>query len=294
MPALSLQSIFIWAAAPILQSLCIFALYRRNLLNQFRFFASFLAFQIIKNAVLFLCYHYSSPQAWTYYASYWVGTAMADMFKIAVLYEIFCAAFKPFAGLQDLAKVVFKWAAASILFVGFLVFVTTPASQPIKFNWLIVGIYDFEKIVRLMECALLLFLFIGSQHLGMSRKNRIFGFALGFGIDAFFQLIVYSAAATSHVSKLHMWGQMPPVVYFVSLLVWVAYLVQPEPARESLHIPVTSPLLRWNEVALAMGHSGGRVALNMPAEPFMPSVERMVEQVMQKEMLVERRQQRIV
>jgi hypothetical protein len=29
-------------------------------------------------------------------------------------------------------------------------------------------------------------------------------------------------------------------------------------------------------------------------EPFMPSVERMVEQVMQKEMLVERRQQRVV
>src|SRR5437588_2277510 len=293
MPALSFGSALIWATGQALQLLCVYLLYRRKLLSQFKFLASFFVFMTIKGAVLFVCYHYSSPQSWTYYASYWVGTAMADMFKIAVLYEIFCAAFKPFAGLQDLAKVVFKWAAASILFVGFLVFVTTPASQPIKFNWLIVGIYDFEKIVRLMECALLLFLFMGSQHLGMSRKNRVFGFALGFGIDAFFQLIVYSAAATSHVSKLHMWGQLPPVVYFVSLLVWVAYLVQPEPARESLHIPVTSPLLRWNEVALALGHTGGQVAINNGAEPFMPSVERMVEQVMQKEMIVERRQQRV-
>jgi len=294
MPALNLESALIWAVSPVLQVLCVYLLYRRKLLSQFTFLASFFGFLTIKAGVLFLCYRYSDPQSWTYYSAYWVLTAMADMFKIAVLYEIFCAAFKPFAGLQDLAKVVFKWAAASILLVGFLVFVTTPVSQPVKFNWLIVGIYDFEKIVRLMECALLLFLFMGSQHLGMSRKNRVFGFALGFGIDAFFQLIVYSAAATSHVSKLHMWGQLPPVVYFISLLVWVAYLVQPEPARESLHIPVTSPLLRWNEVALAMGHSGGRVALNMPAEPFMPSVERMVEQVMQKEMLVERRQQRVV
>jgi len=40
-----------------------------------------------------------------------------------------------------------------------------------------------------------------------------------------------------------------------------------------------------------MGHSGGHVAL-MNSEPFMPTVERMVEQVMQKEMFVERRQQR--
>ena len=30
---------------------------------------------------------------------------MADLFMIAVLYEVFCAAFKPFVGLQDLAKV---------------------------------------------------------------------------------------------------------------------------------------------------------------------------------------------
>src|SRR5436305_5121116 len=141
MPALSLQSILIWAAAPILQSLCIFALYRRNLLNQFRFFASFLAFQVIKNGVLFLCYHYSSRQSWTYYASYWVGTAMADMFKIAVLYEIFCAAFKPFAGLQDLAKVVFKWAAASILVVGLLVFVSNPTAQAnSKLYWLYLSV----------------------------------------------------------------------------------------------------------------------------------------------------------
>src|SRR5438874_2340218 len=185
MPALSLQSILIWAAAPILQSLCIFALYRRNLLNQFRFFASFLAFQVIKNGVLFLCYHYSSQQSWTYYASYWVGTAMADMFKIAVLYEIFCAAFKPFAGLQDLAKVVFKWAAGSIMFIGVLVFMSNPASPS---HWLSASVYDFERIVRVMECALLMFLFIGSQHLGVSMRNRVFGFALGFGIDAFVQL----------------------------------------------------------------------------------------------------------
>ena len=293
MPALSLSEIVLWTTGPVLHLLCALFLYRRKLLPQFKFFASFLVFQAIKSGVLFLVYRHSSQGSWSYYASYWVGTAMADMFKIAVLYEIFCAAFKPFAGLQDLAKVVFKWAAASVLFIGFIVFVTTPGSQRVKFNWLINGVYNFERIVRVMECALLMFLFMGSQHLGVTKRNRVFGFALGFGIDAFFQLLVYSAATTSHVSKLHTWGQLLPMVYYVSLVIWVFYVLHPEPARESLHIPVTSPLLRWNEVALALGHSGGQVAL-MNSEAFMPSVERMVEQVMQKEMVVERRQQRVV
>jgi len=293
MPALSLQSALIWITSPVLQLFCVYLLYRRKLLSQFRFLASFFVFTTIKAAVLFLCYHYSSQQSWTYYAAYWVGTALQDMFMIPVLYEIFCAAFKPFAGLQDLAKVLFKWAAACILFVGFVVFVTTPASQPTKFNLLIVGVNDFERIVRVMECGLLMFLFIGSQHLGVSMRNRVFGFALGFGIDAFCQLLLYSALANSHISKMYTIAQFLPKVYFASLLIWVLYLVQPEPASESIHIPLTSPLLRWNEVALALGHSG-RVAINSNAEPFMPTVERMVEQVMQKEMIVDRRQARVI
>ena len=293
MPALSLQSALIWITSPVLQLFCVYLLYRRKLLSQFRFLASFFVFTTIKAAVLFLCYHYASQQSWTYYGAYWVGTALQDMFMIPVLYEIFCAAFKPFAGLQDLAKVLFKWAAACILFVGFVVFVTTP-SQPNKFNLLIVGVNDFERIVRVMECGLLMFLFIGSQHLGVSMRNRVFGFALGFGIDAFCQLLLYSALANSHISRMYTLAQFLPKVYFASLLIWVLYLVQPEPARESIHIPLTSPLLRWNEVALALGHSGGRVAINSNAEPFMPTVERMVEQVMQKEMIVDRRQPRVV
>jgi hypothetical protein len=295
MPTLDLQSVLIWTVTPVLQLVCVYLLYRRNLLQQFKFLASFLVFLTLKAGILFLCYRYSSANSWTYYASYWVGTAMADMFKIAVLYEIFCAAFKPFAGLQDLAKVVFKWAAASILVIGLLVFVSNPAAQQnVNFYWLFLGINSFERIVRVMECALLIFLFMGSQHMGVSKKNRVFGFALGFGIDAFFQLLVFSALATSHISKMHTLAEFLPVVYFSSVLIWLGYLLQPERAREPLHIPVTSPLLRWNEVALALGHSGGKVAVNGDAEPFMPSVERMVEQVMQKEMIIDRRQPRVV
>jgi hypothetical protein len=128
--------------------------------------------------------------------------------------------------------------------------------------------------------------------LGVAKRNRVFGFALGFGVDAFFQLLVYTAAAHAHVSSLPVFARLLPTVYYVSLLIWAGYLLQPEPVHESLHIPLTSPLLRWNEVALAMGHTGGKVALN-EAEPFMPSVERMVEQVMQKE-FVDRRQPRVI
>ncbi len=60
--ALSLQSELIWIASPVLQLLCVFLLFKRKLLPQFKFLASFFVFITIKAGVLFLCYHYSSPQ----------------------------------------------------------------------------------------------------------------------------------------------------------------------------------------------------------------------------------------
>ena len=118
MPGLTFQAALIWASAPLLQLLCVYLLFRRKLLTQFTFFASYLLFLTVLNGIRFVCYREFGLSSWTYYSVYWVGTALAYMVAIAVLYEIFCAAFKPFTGLQDLAKIVFKWAAGSILFTG--------------------------------------------------------------------------------------------------------------------------------------------------------------------------------
>jgi hypothetical protein len=293
MPGLTLQAALMWGSAPFLQLFCVYLLYRRKLLKQFAFFTSYLLFLTLLNAIRFVCYLQFGLSSWTYYSVYWVGTALANMAAIAVLYEVFCAAFRPFAGLQDLAKIVFKWAAGSIFFTGIVVFLSTSGSSAgAPHHWLAASVQDYERIVGVMECTLLIFLFIGSQHLGLSMRNRVFGFALGFGFDAFCRLVVYSALMNSHISKVPFWSEFLPMGYYTALLIWMGYLLKREPATESIHIPVTSPLLRWNEVALQLGHSGGKVALLNP-EPFMPQVERMVEQVMHKE-VVERRRARVV
>ena len=286
MPGLTLQAVLIWLSAPVLQLLCVYLLYRRKLLKQFALLASYLLFSTLLNAVRFACFREFGLSSWTYYSVYWVGTALANIAAIAVLYELFCAASKPFAGLQDLAKIVFKWAAGSILCIAFVVFISNAASASgAGFHWLTLSIHDFERIVSLMECALLIFLFVGSQHLGLSMKNRVFGFALGFGFDALCQLLVFSTLM-NRVTKIPLGSELLPIGYYVSLLIWMVYLVKPEPSRESIHIPLTSPLLRWNEIALQMGHTGKLAVAN--SEPFMPQVERLVERVLQKE-FIERR-----
>ena len=97
MPGLSLQAALIWFSCPILQLLCVYLLYRRKLLRQFVFFASYLLLLTLLNGVRFFCYRKFGLSSWTYYSVHWVGTAVANIAVIAVLYEIFCAAFKVYS-----------------------------------------------------------------------------------------------------------------------------------------------------------------------------------------------------
>jgi len=54
MPGLTLQASLMWLSSPILQLFCVYYLYRRKLLRQFAFFASYLVFLTLLNAVRFV------------------------------------------------------------------------------------------------------------------------------------------------------------------------------------------------------------------------------------------------
>jgi hypothetical protein len=282
-----------WFSAPILQLFCVYLLYRRKLLKRFAFFASYLIFMTLMNAARFFCYREFGISSWAYFSVYWIGMGLDSIIVIAVLYEFFCEAFRPLAGLLDLAKIAFKWAIAAMVFIGVMVFISwTSSVGGAPYRWLSAGILDFERIVSVMEVALLIFLFVGSKQLGLAMKTRVFGFALGFGFSAICNLLIYLALITTHKTKIPLWESLLAEKYYVSLLIWVGYLLKRESSAEAVQtIPITSPLLRWNAIAQQLGHSGGKVALFAP-EPFLPERERMVSQVMKQEFVERRRSAR--
>jgi len=71
----------------------------------------------------------------------------------------------------------------------------------------------------------------------------------------------------------------------VSLVNWFVYAALPEKARQPLMLPVSSTILRWNEIACALGHTGTQVAVQQPASGFFLSdVEKVVEDVLTRNM----------
>ena len=66
-----------------------------------------------------------------------------------------------------------------------------------------------------------------------------------------------------------------------SLGIWVAYAALPEPVRKPVMMPINSTILRWNEIASALGYTGTQVALQQPASGFfLTDVEQAVEKAL--------------
>src|SRR5215813_2052519 len=105
MPSIKVVFHAFYLVSIVLQLLCVLLLLKRRLQREYPFFFSYLLFCALSGIVgNFMWYRGGSTGS--YFFVYWILTALVDLGAFAVFYELFCAAFKPFAGLRDMAQVV--------------------------------------------------------------------------------------------------------------------------------------------------------------------------------------------
>ena len=281
------QTLFytLWLSVPVIESIIIWLLFRRKIRDQHPIFLNYLILKVASS--LIQLYFFQQRNKTGYFYGYWTSSALGTFLGFGVLYEIFCSAFRPFVALQDLAKLMFRWAALVLLVIAGCL---AKSSAPNSAAWLTTTILHFERSVSVMQCGLLVFLYLMISYLGLSWRSRLFGLALGYGLLATVNLTLISLLMTAHSNRILI-DTVNGGAFITVLLIWLTYVALPEPARKHIQLPVTSPLIRWNEAATALGRSGGQVAFPTDSPQFMPHVERMVEEVMRKDMLPERRSQ---
>jgi pseudouridine-5'-phosphate glycosidase len=138
--------------------------------------------------------------------------------------------------------------------------------------------------------SLLLFLLMAAGKLGLSYRSRVFGISFGFGIMAASDLVV--SAAFLHFGRNMMTSTISVVTTSASLftlMVWSAYFVQREPARQAATLNASSRLARLNEIAMALGQSGTRIPVVTPvparSDFFLQDVEKVVDRILIKNSL---------
>jgi hypothetical protein len=196
-----------------------------------------------------------------------------------VCMEVFRSALSAFPGLMKFGIMIFRWAVLASILVSFS---TIPFSHH-KLLLIPSVAYALMRSVSIIELCLLGFLCLGMNALRLSARNLAFGIALGFGLmsaNDFVQSLVMS----NYTSLTAPWQFVYESVILATLGMWVVYCVLPEPARQPVMVPANSIILRWDEIATALGHTGTQVAVQ-PASGFsLTEAENAVEEALTQDL----------
>jgi hypothetical protein len=191
-----------------------------------------------------------------YFYSYWAVYAMEAIICFFVLRELFTISLEPLEGLRRLGLVLFRWVVCISAVVAIAVSVA-PAHNGTKF--IILAVSQFQRLQGVLQLCLLVFLITVARPLGVTLRHRVFGASMGFSLlavsDLLFSGWFHSNTMFSPVNMFHAFALT------IALIIWMAYAFMPEPKRVPVALPVTSALLRWNEVAKSLGKSGGHVVV---------------------------------
>jgi hypothetical protein len=255
-----------------------FLFWTRKLHGRFPAMGAYLALHVATMPVLLFLFH-GQAQHWFndycfvfYFYVYWAAYIASAVLLYFICIEVFHSALSAFSGLQRLGTMAFRWAALVSAIISFSTISFAHRNIPS-----ITSIAErLMRSVSILELCLLAFLCLSMNALRLSVRDMAFGISLGFGMISTNDFIVGSFLShnTSLTEPLQLVFES---VILVVLGTWVAYCALPEPARKPILVPVSSTILRWNEIASALGHTGTRVAVQPVGGFLLTDVERAVE-----------------
>lgn len=258
----------LWLAHPLLQAVIATLMIRRGLQRQFRFFFGYIVTQLVTFGFVFPTLWHREHYALSFYA-YWVCEAFSVAFGFGVIHEVFVDVFRSFHTLRDLGTVLFKWAGLVMLLVAGVVSVSSAGSEIAPWMQAIV---TGQRCVRIVQIGMILFLLSFAHYLGVNRRQRSFGIALGFGSFAVVELTLLASWVGNHLANP--WMSMVNMgAYNLSLGVWLAYVAAKSPVRDSASTLLQTQ--RWEQ-------SLSDIHRTVPADSLIPMFEGMVDRALSR------------
>lgn len=240
----------IWLLGPAGNLVVLAAMLRRKLVREFPFFFSYLAFHLIEAIVTLLVYRHFGRMSWTYLYEYWIVQAAGLVLRFGVIYEIFSNVLRPYEGLRRGGTVVLRWVAVLLAMAAVAIAILGPSKEP---SFAISGALVIQRSIDVVQCGLLVLLFVAASYFALTWRNYVFGIALGFGLMASMELLAAALATqTSEALSGFILNSLPRIGFDLAGLIWIIYLALPEPSRVELKALPQHDLEKWNQELLEL------------------------------------------
>lgn len=236
----------LWIAPALLMALLAAVMKHRHLHRELPAFFSYAVFTAARTPVLFFLYH-RHPEFYSH--SYWMAEGVSAALGFASIYEVFRHLFQGQEATRRLGVSFFRWTAAAFVLLAVVVAAASPENDAGR---LAAAVLALTQGVRLVQCGLLLFLFVFSCFSGLEWRRQALGIALGFGLFAGVQLVAVAVQARAGMVSSATWTWVSMTSYNCAVLVWVAYLFAPQPAEAKLPAPRLAEVKSWNRALLQL------------------------------------------
>lgn len=229
---------YLWVGPHVLEAVLALVLWRRGFHKKFPFFFTYLVYEAAEEISLWVMDWLPGVSAQVWWRTACAGMAIEGLLKFAFVLELFSHLLRPRPRVAKLGRWMIASTGAILVVIAALAAVHAPISSqfPIADYTHILG-----QAIYLIQCGLLLFIFLFEAYFHLAWNRWDFGIALGASISACVHLATWAVFANVRLlEKGYFLDFLNMATYHICVLIWFYYLLKPELPRTN---SVCSPAL---------------------------------------------------
>jgi hypothetical protein len=237
---------YLWVAPNLLLLVLAVFLWRRGIVRQFPAFLAFAILGSVGQLVVYAAAILPSVAPAMFWRVFWVDLVLEGILKFALIAEIFALTFGAYASLAQLGKTFIRGTGIVLVFAAAVAAAYAPKSEVFG---IVSGAFLLEQTTYLIECGLLVVIFLFSAYFHLSWPRRVLGIAVGLSVSACVHLATWALIDNSgllHSTRIVL-TFVNMAAYHACVLIWFYYLLVPHKVATKSAVPLPENNLDvWN------------------------------------------------
>ncbi|MFZ0417866.1 MAG: hypothetical protein WAM04_07160 [Candidatus Sulfotelmatobacter sp.] len=237
---------YLWVAPNILLLGLVILSWRKKLQKQFPVFLIFALVVAIEQLILYFADVSPSVSGETFWKFFWAGLLVEALVKFALIGEIFSRVFSQYPSLAGLGKKVIRGVGIVLVLFAAVAAAYTRIDNPQ--HAVISHAHILQQTIYLVECGLLLAIFVFAAHFRLTWEHKTFGIALGLSISACIHLADWAITSSGALlDRRYLLDFLNMAAYHVCVLIWFYFLLVPRKIVTTSAAPLPEHNLdTWN------------------------------------------------